>query len=176
MTEEKKKAAGRPPKAVREAIKKHEAPKIEMTPPPAGPEEKKKIAILDEKTQIFRIYQGMVAGKSIQEVAEELKIQPSTVRQHIVSAVDHLNSEIAQIKTSWAQIWLARTERMVKRMMERLENGGIMDKDFIDSMDKIQKMQERILGVGSGAPQGAGVQVNLIQTVDHGSDLYNQAT
>lgn len=172
---EKKKTEGRPSKKVRDAVEKHEAPKIEMTKPPAGREEKKKLAILDEKKQIYFIYEGMRDGKSIEAIAEELAITPATVRTYIAQAVDTLNQEVMNIKMNWAQVWLARTEAVVSRLMSRAKEG-IIDKDYVDMMDKLQKMQERILGTGGSTPQGtapAGTNI-FINTVESGTELYNQ--
>jgi hypothetical protein len=167
----KKRKRGRPRKSDQSTLNK-----IPSTPTKKlNPYEKKKLAVLDEKTRTAQVLRYLIAGYSKEEISDELEISVKTVSNLALQAYDKINDEISMMRDNWAQISLTRTEIMMKKLMDKVTKEKYdIEKGDVDMMSKIMDLQIRIMG-GDGKV-GVAIQNNYYTPqMDSNSAAYRYA-
>lgn len=164
----KKRRRGRPTKAEQSTLDKAPStPKQKLKP-----QEVKKLAVLDEKTRIAQVLRYLISGYSKEEIAEELKISTKTVSNIALQAYDRVNEEVSMLRDNWLHISLARSEIMMKTLMDRVTKEKYdLEKQDVDMFEKLIKLQKDIMG-GDGRV-GVAIQNNYYTPqMDSNSEAY----
>jgi len=183
MEEEKpKRGRGRP----RKNRRKEDFPDSPPPPPKKHQSQglKKKIALIDETTKAYQVFDFLVQGYPLSEIANIMQVSKSAVIHTMTSALSEAYSETADLRNNWITVTFARLERVIFRLMDRI-NDDVLDTRFVDSLGRIIKLQGEVLGFGqpklpTGNQQLGGQQFNIdkaqffVPTVSASSKLYEQ--
>lgn len=167
-SKQKKRRRGRPKKSEQSTLNKTPStPKKKL-----NPYEVKKLAVLDEKTRTAQVLRYLISGYSKEEIAKELEISVKTVGNLALKAYDKINDEITMLRDNWIHISLARSELMLKKLMDRITKEDYdIEKGDLDMMIKLVDLQLKVMGGGNNV--GVAIQNNYYTPqMDSNSEAY----
>lgn len=145
----------------------------------------KQIEVISENLQEMKIYEAMIDGKSLKQIAGELSVSESTVVDKLRKVSTWTSQALDFKRNNWLMFTLERTEAAMSVVMAQIrkyQGNPNADIDFriFDTLRQIIKTQEEAIGMVTGRKDlpGGNVQNNTFfaPTIVGGGKLHNIAT
>lgn len=130
-----------------------------------------------EDTQAFKIYTLMLQGKTIYEIAEELKTAEENIRGVIAKEKLKMTAGMQEMQEAVMAMTYARTEWLLSKVfpvIEKHSQDGTVDKNLIKTALDILKFQNEVVSA-KDADKKSGSDVVINQTFVGGSTMYDEA-
>lgn len=134
-------------------------------------------AVFIEQTRAYEIFQLMLQGKSIQEIANQIGTPEEGIRRTISNERLKLTAGMQEMQEQFMGITYARTEWLISKVFPLIESqavAGQVDKNLIKIALDIMKFQTEVV-LPSKIDSKSSADVVINQTFVAGSNMYEEA-